>query len=546
MLYILFTVIFLLPVLLGFGSIFMKLSGIYKSNISLKILTGIISITTIFTITAFFFPLNVLVEAPILFIGLVAFFYFKDYKSVWNFFSGHQWGFCVLAFITVFFGSYYPFILDHFGYYVPTVKWISEVGLVKGISNLDLVLGQMSMWHIFQAGLSNFSDPFLRLNTIVLITYLIYIFEKKSWINLIFLPVLYLFTQSPSPDLPVIAFSLMVLNEVWRANTNSVLLFLISIFIFCIKPTLIWVPLFVFLYSLLILKKSVKFVLPGISILLLFFIKNIWVFGYPVFPMQFLDLGWSWKPNAQLLKNSAEMAIEKTYDMQFTYSQIDQFSRWDYIKNWFLLEGIKGKINTLFIISLIVFFVFALKKNSTLVWILLVSVVTKSVLVLLFSAQYRFFIDVFFVIFFVFFVNRFSRKFSMTAFFVMSSVLALFLSYPNLFKNHLPSFRVGSLMGSFKAEQFILPSTYDWNHYRSYQIGNLDFKVVDGYILSFDIPIPAISPDYLKEYHDAGIFPQLRGKTLKEGFIWKNLTPKQKMQLQEVLENYILSLHDKK
>lgn len=546
MLYILFTVIFLLPVLLGFGSIFMKLSGIYKSNISLKILTGIISITTIFTITAFFFPLNVLVEALILFIGLAAFFYFKEYKSVWNFFSEHQWEFCVLAFITVFFGSYYPFILDHFGYYVPTVKWISEVGLVKGISNLDLVLGQMSMWHIFQAGFSNFSDPFLRVNTIVLITYLIYIFEKKSWINLIFLPVLYLFTQSPSPDLPVIAFSLMVLNEVWRANTNSVLLFLISIFIFCIKPTLIWVPLFVFLYSLLILKKSVKFVLPGISILLLFFIKNIWVFGYPVFPMQFLDLGWSWKPNAQLLKNSAEMAIEKTYDMQFTYSQIDQFSRWDYIKNWFLLEGIKGKINTLFIISLIVFFVFALKKNSTLVWILLVSVVTKSVLVLLFSAQYRFFIDVFFVIFFVFFVNRFSRKFSMIAFFVMSSVLALFLSYPNLFKNHLPSFRVGSLMGSFKAEQFILPSTYDWHHYRSYQIGNLDFKVVDGYILSFDIPIPAVSPDYLKEYHDAGIFPQLKGKTLKEGFIWKNLTPKEKMQLQEVLENYILSLDAKK
>ena len=134
----------------------------------------------------------------------------------------------------------------------------------------------------------------------------------------------------------------------------------------------------------------------------------------------------------------------------------------------------------------------------------------------------------------------------MIAFFVMSSVLALFLSYPNLFKNHLPSFRVGSLMGKFKAEQFILPSTYDWNHYRSYQIGNLDFKVVDGYILSFDIPIPAISPDYLKEYHDAGIFPQLKGKTLKEGFIWKNLTPKEKMQLQEVLENYILSLDAKK
>ena len=259
----------------------------------------------IFTITAFFFPLDVYIELGTVSIGLAAFFYFKIYKEFWEFFSKNKFYFFIISFFTLFFGSYYPFILDHFGYYMPTIKWIAEVGLVQGISNLDLILGQMSIWHILQAGFSNFTDSFLRLNVVVLTIYLIYIFEKKSWIHLFFLPILFLFSQSPSPDLPVMVFSLIVLNEIFSSNKKAGLLLAFSIFIFALKPTMIWVPILVFLYSLLILKTKLKYIIPGVLLMILFLFKNIYTFGFPVFPVQFLDFNFYWKPNSALLKNSS-------------------------------------------------------------------------------------------------------------------------------------------------------------------------------------------------------------------------------------------------
>ncbi len=73
-----------------------------------------------------------------------------------------------------------PFILDHFGYYVPSLNWLSEFGLAKGLANLNLIYAQMSVWHIFRAGFSHFSDVFLRINVVFLIAFFIYIiFEKK-------------------------------------------------------------------------------------------------------------------------------------------------------------------------------------------------------------------------------------------------------------------------------------------------------------------------------------------------------------------------------
>ncbi|WP_449401402.1 LIC_10190 family membrane protein [Chryseobacterium wanjuense] len=168
----------------------------------------------------------------------------------------------IVSLIILFCGSFYPYILDHFGYYVPTIKWLTEFGIIKGISNLDLTLGQMSVWHIFQSGFSNFSDPFLRINSILLIIYTLYIIEKKSWIQLCFVPVLLLFSQSPSPDLPVIIFSLIILNEIVKENKNTSLLFAFSVFVFSIKPTMIWLPILSFLYSIFIIKSNIKNLTP--------------------------------------------------------------------------------------------------------------------------------------------------------------------------------------------------------------------------------------------------------------------------------------------
>ena len=538
MLYIILMLILLLPTLAGIGVIFKNIFGFFSSGISIKIFEGIFLVTIIWTVVAFFIPLNFYVELTTLTIGISAFFYYKVYLDFWIFLSRNYKLFFSITLLSFFFGSYYPFILDHFGYYVPTVKWLSEIGLVQGISNLDLLLGQTSLWHIFQAGFSNFTDPFLRLNVLVLIVYLIYILEKKFWIHLVFLPILFLFTQSPSPDLPIIVFSLIILNEVFNSNKNSAVLFALSVFVFAIKPTMIWLPIFIFLYSFFILKSNYKFVFAGSLILTLFLFKNIWTFGFPIFPVQFLDLGLPWKPNAELLQNSSEMAIMKTYDMQYSFAEIQQFAGFDYIKNWLLLDGIKSFIHIALVLSLIVFLLFAIIKKSKLIWLLYSSVLLKIVLVLLFSAQYRFFFDVFFVILFVLFYQALSKKVSLKIFTVLSIFIAGFLSFPNLIKTHLPSFKLGNFVTGFNKDQFVKPSYFELNQYKTYQIGNLKFNVVDDYIFSFDTPIPAISPQFIQEDLDAGIFPQLKGNTLKEGFVWRPISTKEKEKLKIILKDF--------
>lgn len=535
MLYILFSLILILPVIAGFGTIWEKLFGNFFEGISSKLLSGIFLISIFWLITAFFFPLNIVVETISLLIGLSSFFYFKIYNEFWNFFNRQKFSFLIIFFTTLFFGSFFPFILDHFGYYVPTVKWLSEVGLVKGISNLDLLLGQMSVWHLFQAGFSNFSDPFLRINSIILIVYLIYIFEKKSWIQLLFLPFLFLFSQSPSPDLPVIAFSLIVLNEILFGNKNTSQLFAISVFVFTTKPTMIWLPIFTFLYGVFILKSKLKFIILGSLILILYFAKNLYCFGFPIFPSQFGDIGISWKPNPELLKISSKTAIEKTFDMQYQYSEIQKFTIIEHLKNWLLLKGIKSKIHLLFILSLAFFTVFSVLKKKKIISLICISILIKCTLVLLFSAQYRFFIDVFFVIVFVVFYQNISKKTSLILFSVLSIFFAGFLSFPNWVKIYIPSFKLGQFMMGFQKTQFYEPSYFALNQYKTHQIGNLKFNVADGYPFSFDIPIPAISPEFLQEDYDAGIFPQQNSENLKEGFYWRKLTDDEKIQLKNIL-----------
>lgn len=538
MIFILLSTFIIVPTLMGFGKIMENLFGSLLGGIAGKIISGILGISLIWTVLAFFIPLNIYVEIPTVLLGMIYFFKDKLYLEFYGFSKKDYPLISIVSLIILFCGSFYPYILDHFGYYVPSIKWLTEFGLVKGISNLDLTLGQMSVWHIFQAGFSNFSDPFLRINSILLIIYTLYIIEKKSWIQLCFVPVLLLFSQSPSPDLPVIIFSLIILNEIVKENKNTSLLFAFSVFVFAMKPTMIWLPIVSFLYSVFIIKSNIKNLIPGIVILLLFFIKNIYTFGYPVFPVSIGDLGVRWKPNPEVLKISSQYAIQKTYDMQYSYEEIQKFSGFDYIKNWLFLDGIKAKINILFIFSLLFFIVFTFIKKNKIISLICISILIKSILVLLFSAQYRFFIDVFFVIFFVIFINYFNQKKSLVIFSALSIIFIGFLTLPNILQTYLPSFKLGNFMGKFEKEQFYKPSTYDYNKFQSYKIGNLKFNVSKKYPYNFGTQLPAISESFIFEDIKANIFPQLIDeKNIKKGFIWKKLNTEEKKEAEKVINS---------
>ncbi|WP_228449448.1 LIC_10190 family membrane protein [Chryseobacterium sp. 2VB] len=536
MILILFSSIFIIPVLMGWGKIMENIWGVLFQGISGKILSGILGLSLIWTVISFFTPLNINIEIPSIFSGLFFFFKNKLYQDFYQLTKKEFKVLSVSSLVIIFAGSFYPYILDHFGYYIPTLKWLTEYGLVKGISNVDLTLGQMSVWHIFQAGFSNFSEPFFRINTVLLIIYSIYSIEKKNWIHLCFLPVLLLFSQSPSPDLPVIIFSLIILNEIMTGNRNSTFLFTFSVFVFAIKPTMIWLPVLTFLSSVFIFKTHFRSFFSGIIILLLFFIKNIWTFGYPVFPIAIGDIGVAWKPDPEVLKISSQFAIMKTYDMQYTYEEIQKFSTADYIRNWFSLEGIKSKINILFVLSLVIFTVFTLVKKKKLTTLICLSLLIKSILVLIFSAQYRFFTDVFFVIFFVIFHEYFDQKKAVIVFSILSVFFISILSFPEFIQRYLPSFRSGNFMKGFEKEQIYKPATYEYQQFHTFKVGNFKFNMVHHYPYSFDTPLPAITPAYFFDNVKAGIFPQLSDKNdIKKGFIRKKMTSEEKEEVQKVI-----------
>lgn len=542
MIILLFSSIIIITTLLGLGRIMELFSGTLYQGISGKIISGIFAISITWTILAFFIPLNIYVEIPTIAIGL--FFFFKDklYLEFYKFSKKDRLLITAISLIILFSGSYYPYILDHFGYYVPSIKWLTEYGLMKGISNLDLTLGQMSVWHIFQAGFSNFSDPFLRINTILLLIYVLYIIEKKMWVQLLFLPIMFLFSQSPSPDLPVIIFSLVILNEILTGNKKPDFLFTFSVFVFIIKPTMIWLPIVSLLYSIFIVKSGFKNLISGALVLMLFFIKNIWTFGYPVFPVPIGDLGVYWKPNPQILKVSSQFAIQKTYDMQYSFEEIQNFSSLDYFKKWLFLDGVKSKINILFILSLIILIVYSLKKKSSILFLIVISLVIKTVLVLLFSAQYRFFMDVFFVIFFILFYPHFNRQKSIFAFSTISIFIIAFLSFPSFIATHIPSYKMAYFMGKFEKKQFYKPSEYKYTDFKSFKVGNLKFNMSKNYPYNFGTPLPAITPYQIIENSEAKIFPQLIDKNnIRKGFIWKNMNAQEKKETEFVVKTIVSS-----
>ncbi len=536
MILLLFSCILIIPVLAGWGKIMDFFSGSLYEGISGKILSGILGLSLIWTISAFFIPVNIYMEIPVILAGL--FFFFKDklYLYFYTFSKKDTVSMAVISAVILYCSAFYPYILDHFGYYVPSIQWLTEYGLVKGISNLDLTLGQMSLWHIFQAGFSGFSDPFLRINAVLLIIYTLYIFERKSWILLCFLPVLLLFSQSPSPDLPVIAISLIILNEILAGNKNTNLLFAFSVFVFAIKPTMIWLPVLTFFFTVFSLKTGFTKLIFGFSILLLFFIKNIWTFGYPVFPVAIADIGTGWKPSPDILDTSSQYAVQKTFDMQYSYEEIRKFGFGDHIINWLTLKGIKSKINLLFIISLILFTAFAFVKKNRTISLICISLLIKSIFVLAFSAQYRFFIDVFFVIFFVLLFKYLNRKSSALIFAAGSLILMFILTFPAFIQQYIPSFRPGSFMAGFQKEQLYKPSVYQYKKYNTFEVGNLKFNVSRNYPFNFDTPLPSISESYISDDADSGIFPQcIDEKDIKKGFIWKKLSPEEKKEAEKVI-----------
>lgn len=527
MLIIFKTVFLLLMINFGNGILIDKIFSTKIKNFVMLSFLGMMSITFLEVIIAFFYPLDFASELLFLLFGLVGLLVFiteKDF-SMFSFRKNTSFWFYFFLITVVFAGSFSPYFFDHYSYYVPTVGYLREFGFIKGISNLDLLFGQSSFWHVFQAGFSNFVDVGLRINSYLLILFLVYIFESKRWVLLLFFPFFLIFLQQPSPDLPVFIFSLIILNEMIDGRNSSFILCL-SLFAFCIKPTAFWLPLLAIIESLYTRNFKIGSLFPIVIVGILFTIKNIWLFGYPVFPVSAIDMGISWTPDKSIMKYSSQMGMMKSYDMKYTYQQISDFDFWQKLYYWFRI-GFKSVFNVGIVLCLVILGYFALRKKDRIYAFILVSVLLKFILIIIFSAQYRFFIDLYLVTVFLIFKNASEERVVFVSVFLSVLVSVLF-TFPGFVKDR---FHMGKWMTGFHFMQLINPTESEEGNLITYQLGNLKFNAAKDLI--YKAPVPTLSLYWLETYHYYGVFPQVSGN----GFVQRKLSPAEKKQLETIIRD---------
>jgi len=527
MLSIFFTILMLLAVNFGNGIIIRNLLKIESPSFVLVSFLGIIGITLLETIVAFFFPLSSLLEILFIIIGLVGMGWFLIHEKLSQFNFKFDFWFYFFLLIVIFSASFSPYLFDHYGYYVPTISYLNEVGFVKGISNLDLLLGQTSFWHIYQAGFSHFIDPFLKINSYLLVLFLIYIYERKPYFLLIFIPIFLLFVQQPSPDLPILIITLIVINELINKRGNSIILYL-SLFVVCIKPIVFWLPLFVILNNFRQKEFNFKVIIPVSIFGILLIMKNLWLFGFPVFPVSFFDFNLPWKPRPEMLTYSSQIGMMKSYDMKYAYQQVIEFNFIDRIYHWFTI-GYKSILNIAVLISLGIISFFAFTKKDRFYYLLLICLLIKTVLIISFSAQYRFFIDVYLIALFLLIKNFSEQKAIFTGVF-----LSIFIAVVFTFPGFVQQFDMGKRMSDFKWSQSYKPNELkSISINQEFKIGNFSFNASKN--PNDKVYFPALSIYDLKLYDYYGIFPQYFEKDFKNGIFQRKLTAEEKMQLKNII-----------
>ena len=527
----------------GWGKWLEILFKIKTELLSVLMIFGLITVSVTAFFTALFFPLDAKVEAVFLVVSIIPFFLQKRFlpfpkevlKSKWF------WFFCLILLLA---GSYRPFLPDHFGYYIPTLNWLNEYGLIKGLANIDWTFGQMSFYHIIQAGFDNILDVFQRLNIFIGFVFLLYIFERKAFTLLLFLPFSFLFLQSPSPDLPVVLFSLIAVNEMTFVEDNRLnfnILLLISIFVFVIKPIAFWLPLWVLIMEVKKDRKSAfywKNYLFPIFLIALFIAKNIYCASVLFYPITSTSISTSWLPYSGVLEQSSKIALLTTYHFYFTLQQITDFSLWQRIYHWFLSCGFPSVVHCLILLITLVFAVFSWKRKRFAFCALLFAVALKLIFVFWFSGQYRFMLDGTLALLFILlsFLKINYKKLKITSL-TLCLIFLLLLAFPSILQKTVSGFNPASMLKTADFKSVIFPQNYKLKKFQTEKVGNLEFNISTPYRFNFDTPPPAVTLYNLGLYHYLGVFPQRMDSTdIHQGFYMKKLSPTEKNQLDIIIQ----------
>lgn len=442
--------------------------------------------------------------------------------------------------------SQFPFIVDNESYYIQTIKWINEYGLVKGLGNLHIYFGQTSPFHILQAGFNfNFlTERSNDINGLILnlsSLYFITEFEKRNksngeihWIGfiLVFNILFFQFISSPSPDLIIIILSQILFyyymdkEDTLENSKIATLLFLNMLFI---KITIAPLILIIF-YQIYHNKKRIYFFLASSTIILtVLCLKNIIITGYPFYPLKIAPINADWTIPQKLLEFVIYYTENSGYLKTGTLKNPTIVNK---LNSWIHLGG----INRIFNFGILLLFAAGLFvkgfKNQT-KYIFLYIVLALNFLILLFtSPQYRYFLPEFVFLFILVFslifsclkINIKSTLYSFLIVILVPLVFTEIIGYPNLMQNKLHQQKEISSW-----TQILIPkkkSKFSEIEFEKINEGNLNYySPIENFFFygTANGKLPCVNKvqvGYLKKkYH---FIPQLRTSNLSDGFISKN------------------------
>ena len=540
----------LIPCLLiffaGWGIVAKKLIRNKTNSFTLTILLGFSFFGIVACLLSFFIPLNLYVEIILLVLSLIPFFSKKLRIYSVNFpkeilRSAWFWIFCIIIILA---GSYYPFRPDHFYYYTSTLNWLNQYGLIIGVANIEWFLGQMSVFHIIQAAIDQTIDPFKRISVFLTILFLIYIFERKTYLLLFIITVCFFFIQSPSPDVAIFLLTLIIVNELsfnYRTE-NYLIFFMISVFIFTIKPVAFWLPLWVFIAGFFLNKNELKdyrLYLISTLIIIIFFTKNVIASSTLFYPVSLTKIDTYWLTDMRILELSNQNASLYTFKRSFTIDEINSMSFVEKVYNWLTINKLQTIINCVIVIVITVFGFFSFKKKDSLYKVLWIIIVFKTVVIFSFSGQFRFLIDGIFPLLLLMFYPVNKRKIQVIAvslFFSISSLISI--SYPPLLNHAIPDLLLTKWMKGFTKKSLVIPDYYKKIKYADENLGNLNFNI-SAHPYDYDTPLPAFTHSVLKQYHELGIFPQMKdSENIRKGYYMKILTQEEKQKLGNMIKKY--------
>ena len=530
---------------------------IKSENRILSLFLGIITQTILLTIVSFFnsIGLEIFVCNLILTTTLALFFknnlvetlrYFKNTFASFSLFI--KLILIVILLSVLLKCQQFPFILDNESYYIQTIKWLNEYGLVKGLGNLNIAYAQTSAWHILQAGF-NFSFITSRLNDInglllvICSFYSLSIFDsylkeenQLHWMGFLmfFNVIIFQFINAPSPDVPLfllaqIVFYLFVQEQ--KSLTDIKIISLIFLYLVFIKITILPLAL-LFLFLFYKEKKGLMFfLLTSFFTFTLWALKNYILSGYFLFPFDILAIDCDWLVPSKLVNNLNDMIKNHEFLAVKNYQILSLVEKFII---WIQFKGIDSIFNKgIILLFLITPFTKNIQSNNN-YKLLYLTILFFFIIVFIISPQFRFFLAAFLFLSTILLSDIFNRlKIQANTFLTLLLVAVLLPLITNYIIDlkSLTSNKLNQQADKISVTQLLLPeqnSKYENISFVKYRVDNLQFYSPKNNFFFYGTangPLPCTNVRIINRFkRKLKIIPQLRTGKLKDGFYSKKVT----------------------